>query len=233
VNVSAILTDIEGTTTAIDFVHKVLFPYAAENLPAFVRAHAHDAAVRAILHDTRAEMGEPGADDEAVIARLLAWIAADRKITPLKQLQGLIWESGYRQGHFRGHLYDDAYANLKRWHASGIPLYIFSSGSVKAQKLLFGHTEHGDLTPWFSGYFDTTTGAKRDAEAYRAIAEAVDEPADEILFLSDITEELDAASEAGMQVCQLVRGAPPQSRHPQVTNFDDIDILSDAKRVQR
>ncbi len=230
-SVSAIVTDIEGTTTDIEFVHKVLFPYAAQRLPDFVRRHATDAAVRAILDAVRADMNAPDTHDEAVIACLLDWTAADRKITPLKQLQGLIWETGFRQGDFRGHLYADAYANLKRWHEQGVPLYIFSSGSVKAQKLLFGHTGYGDLTPWFSGYFDTTTGAKREADAYRTIAQAIGRPAAEILFLSDISEELDAAREAGMQVRQLVRGAPVASRHPQAKTFDDISI--DAARAQR
>lgn len=223
-NVAAILTDIEGTTTDIDFVHRVLFPYAARKLPDFVSAHRGDDAVRSILDDVRAEMEAPTADEAAVIHRLLEWIAADRKITPLKQLQGLIWETGYREGDFNGHLYPDAYQGLKRWYESGIPLYIFSSGSVKAQKLLFGHTAYGDLTSWFSGYFDTTTGAKRDSAAYRTIAQAIGQPPADILFLSDVTEELDAASEAGMRVCQLVRGAPVTSRHPQVTTFDDINI---------
>jgi enolase-phosphatase E1 len=225
-NVSAILTDIEGTTTDIDFVHKVLFPYAAEKLPAYVRAHAGDAALQPILAATRAEMNLPDADNEAVIDCLLGWIAADKKITPLKQLQGLIWEAGYRQGDFRGHLYADAYEGLKRWHAQGVPLYIFSSGSVRAQTLLFGHSDHGDLTPWFSGYFDTTTGAKRDAESYRRIAHAIGSPAQAVLFLSDITEELDAAAAAGMQVLQLVRGAAVDSRHPQVATFDEISIIN-------
>lgn len=223
-SLSAILTDIEGTTTDIDFVHKVLFPYAAGRLPAFVREHGAEPAVRAILDDARTELNAPGADDETLIAAMLDWIAADRKITPLKQLQGLIWEAGYRCGDFEGHLYPDAYANLKRWRERGLGLYVFSSGSVKAQKLLFGHTGYGDLTPWFSGYFDTTTGAKRDPAAYRAIARAIGRAAGDILFLSDITEELDAASDAGMCVCQLVRGAAVASRHPQVATFDDISL---------
>jgi len=206
-NIKAVVTDIEGTTSSIAFVHEVLFPYAAAELPGYVRAHAGDDEVRAVLDETRREAGEPGADTERVIAILLQWIAEDRKATPLKALQGHIWRQGYEQGAFTGHIYADAVDNLKRWHNNGIALYIYSSGSVAAQQLMFGNSDAGDLLPLFSGHFDTRVGHKRDSGSYRAIVDAIGLPADEILFLSDVAEELDAAREAGMQTLQLVREA--------------------------
>jgi enolase-phosphatase E1 len=221
--VRAILTDIEGTTTDIAFVHKVLFPYARERIGGFVRAHAQDPEVRAQLDAISAEAGQQ-LDGEQAIALLQQWIDEDRKATPLKALQGLIWAEGYRNGDFQGHVYADAEQALRRWHAQGRKLYVYSSGSVQAQKLIFGHTPYGDLTPLFSGYFDTRVGAKRETASYRRIASEIALPAGTILFLSDIGEELDAAREAGMQTAWLVRDGVPDAaaRHPQVSRFDDI-----------
>jgi enolase-phosphatase E1 len=193
----AILTDIEGTTSSIAFVAETLFPYARERLPAFVAAHP-EAAAPILTEVAAAEPGDP-------VATLIRWIDEDRKATPLKALQGMIWEDGYREGAFTGHIYDDAVAALRRWHGAGIALYIFSSGSVAAQKLLFGHSDAGDLTPLFSGYFDTTTGPKREAPSYISIADAIGfDPAD-ILFLSDTPEEIAAARAAGMQALLIDR----------------------------
>lgn len=209
--IRAIVTDIEGTTTALSFVKDELFPYARARIADFVRQRSDDSEVARALDQARALMaGEQSvpAEDiglEAVIGQLEGWIDEDRKVTPLKQLQGLIWEQGYRDGELHGHLYPDADAALRRWHEQDIGLYVYSSGSIHAQKLLFGHTAAGDLTPLFSGYFDTTTGAKQDADSYRRIVAAIGLPAGQILFLSDIEAELDAAREAGMQTCQLVR----------------------------
>ena len=147
-------------------------------------------------------------------------------MTPLKALQGLIWEEGYRRGDFKGHVYEDAARNLRRWHERGIALYVYSSGSVHAQKLLFGYSEAGDLTPLFSGYFDTAIGHKREAESYRAIAVAMDRPPQDILFLSDIGAELDAARAAGIQTVWLVRDGAPDSNadHRQARDFDSIQV---------
>lgn len=221
--IQAIVTDIEGTTSSLSFVKDVLFPYAREHLAAFVAAHGREPAVRALLDAANREAGG-GLDDAGIVAQLERWIDADRKITPLKALQGLIWEAGYRNGDFKGHIYPDAAAALRAWHARGIRLYVYSSGSVYAQKLLFGHSEAGDLTPLFSGYYDTRIGAKREAESYRAIVADIGLPAGEILFLSDIVEELDAAQAAGMRTLQLVRdGDPdPRARHRQVRDFAAI-----------
>lgn len=161
-------------------------------------------------------------DDEAA-AQLVAWIDEDRKVTPLKALQGMIWQAGYRDGDFNGQVYDDAARKLGEWRRAGIRLYVYSSGSTAAQRLLFGHSDHGDLTPFFDGYYDTRVGNKGDEESYRRIVEAIGLPADEILFLSDIVAELDAA---GMRTCGLVRDAAPdpRGRHPEAADFDAVAL---------
>ncbi|MGD8583210.1 MAG: acireductone synthase [Gammaproteobacteria bacterium] len=204
-NIKAIVTDIEGTTSSIAFVHDVLFPYASQRLAAFVHEHQNDKNVAQLLQDTRNEAGEPDADTERAIAILLQWIAEDSKVTPLKALQGLIWEQGFKNGDFTGHIYQDAVRNLQLWQQSGIDIYVYSSGSVYAQQLLFGHSDAGNLLPLFKGYFDTGIGHKRDVNSYLAIAESTGLPAEQILFLSDTVEELDAARDAGMQTIQLLR----------------------------
>ncbi|MGZ5580579.1 MAG: acireductone synthase [Methylobacter sp.] len=223
--IKAIVTDIEGTTSSILFVKDVLFPYARANLTDYVRRHADDPQVKTLLDDVCKEAGAE-LSVEQIIAQLIQWIDEDKKATPLKSLQGLIWEAGYRQGDFKGHLYADAAAKLKAWKNEGLDLYIYSSGSVYAQKLLFGHTEYGDLTPLFSGYFDTHIGGKKEKQSYDNIAGQLAIPANQLLFLSDIKEELDAAKAAGFQTVWLVRDcAPdPQAEHRQVDSFDRIDV---------
>ena len=203
--VKAILTDIEGTTSAIAFVHEVLFPYAARELPDYLREHADQPDIAETLDAVRREADQPNADLEAVIQILLNWITLDRKVTALKALQGMLWKQGYEKGDFTGHIYDDAAECLARWAGDGIRLYIYSSGSEAAQKLLFGHSDAGDLRGLFSGYFDTRIGHKRETPAYQKIAAQIGLPAGEILFLSDVVEELDAAAGAGMLTTQLVR----------------------------
>lgn len=220
----AILTDIEGTTSSISFVHEVLFPYAREHMSAFVTANETTPDVAQCLDDVRQLVGQALTTND-VIKQLLQWIAEDKKITPLKSLQGLIWESGYKKGDFKGHIYPDAVRWLKQWDDDGILLYVYSSGSVHAQKLLFGHTEQGDLTPLFSNYFDTHSGHKREAESYIRIAQEIGLEPQEILFLSDIVEELDAAFDAGMRTTLLVRDANnsnTHSKHPLAHSFDDV-----------
>ncbi|WP_068082543.1 acireductone synthase [Novosphingobium rosa] len=215
----AILTDIEGTTSSIAFVHKVLFPYARARIAEYVAQHADQVAP--VLANIRALEGDLSEAD--CIAQLLAWQDADAKIGPLKALQGMIWAHGYGEGTLKGHIYPDAVAGLKRWHAQGITLAVYSSGSVPAQKLLFGHSEAGDLTPLFSGWFDTGVGGKKDAPSYRAIAEKLALPPADILFLSDVPAELDAAREAGLAVTLLARdGAPETCPYPLATSFDTI-----------
>lgn len=223
--IAAIVTDIEGTTSSLAFVKDVLFPYARAHLAEFVRSHANEPAVREQLAAVGREAGRALSDDQAV-QQLLRWIDEDKKITPLKALQGLIWEAGYRQGDFQGHVYDDAVQCLRAWKEQGLPLYVFSSGSVHAQKLLFKHTAFGDLTPLFSGYFDTNIGSKRETTAYRHIAAAAKLPPGEILFLSDIREELDAALAAGLKTYWLVRDGqmPKDSTHALARDFTQIEL---------
>jgi len=151
---AAIVTDIEGTTTRIAFVHDVLFPYARARLPEFLRAHADRPDVSAALAEV-AQLA-PGADP---LATLLGWMDADAKIGPLKALQGMIWEAGYAQGALTGELYPDVAPALRRWRTAGVRLFVYSSGSVAAQKLLFRQSDHGNLEGLFSGFFDTGVGA--------------------------------------------------------------------------
>lgn len=223
--IKAIVTDIEGTTSSLSFVKEVLFPYARQHLPAFVTAHQHDAAVKALLDDARQTVAAD-LDLPALINQFIDWIDTDQKITALKSLQGLIWEAGYQQGDFKGHIYDDATRCLKAWHQQGLALYVYSSGSVQAQKLLFGFSEAGDLTPLFSGYFDTHIGGKREVASYQNIIDALQLPAEQIVFLSDIREELDAARQAGLQTVWLVRdqAIDSQAEHQQVNDFDAIQL---------
>ncbi|MGR1217343.1 acireductone synthase [Metapseudomonas otitidis] len=221
--IKAILTDIEGTTSAVSFVFDVLFPYAARHLPGFVSEHAAEPAVAEQVEAVRRESGEPEASVERVVAILLEWIAEDRKATPLKALQGMVWEQGYRAGQLKGHVYPDAVEALRRWHAEGYRLYVYSSGSIQAQKLIFGCSEAGDLSPLFSGYFDTTSGPKREAGSYRRIVEAIGLPAEEVLFLSDVVQELDAAREAGLPTIGLAREGGELAGHPTVASFAVID----------
>lgn len=221
--VKAILTDIEGTTTSISFVVDVLFPYAREHMAEFVMHNASELAVREQLQAVAEEAGAKLTDEQAV-EQLLQWIEEDRKVTPLKALQGMIWESGYLNGDFTGHVYADAVENMRKWKQQGIDLYVYSSGSVKAQKLIFGYSDAGDLTPLFSGYFDTRIGYKWEKASYRGIADKIGLPTVEILFLSDIKEELDAAKGAGMQTLWLVRDHQPEadSLHCRVCSFNEI-----------
>lgn len=179
--IKAVLTDIEGTTSSLSFVHDTLFPYARTRLPAWVAEHGGD------------------------LDQLLAWMDADAKVTELKDIQGRIWAEGYAAGELSGHVYPDAAAALRDWHARGLTLGVFSSGSVAAQKLIFGHSDQGDLAPLFSGWFDTTTGPKRETASYVTIADALDFAPCDILFLSDVRAETDAAKVAGMQALLIDR----------------------------
>jgi enolase-phosphatase E1 len=220
----AVLTDIEGTTTAMAMVKEVLFPYARRHLPDFVRRHGDAAPVRSVLDDVRRTEGA-SLDDDAIVGVLLRWIDEDRKATPLKRLQGLVWSDGYRSGEIQGHVYPDAVDRLRTWHREGIAMYVYSSGSVEAQKLLFGHTPFGDLTGLFSGFFDTATGPKNDPGSYAAIASAIGYPADSILFLSDSPAELDAARVAQLATRWVDReGTQVSCTHARVSSFSDVHL---------
>lgn len=231
--ITTVVTDIEGTTSSIQFVKEVLFPYAASHLSAFVREHGDEPAVRAHL-DAAADLASIArSDTQGVIAQLLQWIADDRKVTPLKALQGMIWKHGFETGAYQAHVYTDAADKLTEWQAQDVALYVYSSGSVQAQMLFFGHTARGDMRPLFRGYFDTTTGVKSAETSYRTIAHTIGRPPAEILFLSDVQAELDAASAAGLYTCWLIRPQDSsldptdvQSPHPIVTNFHPIRLES-------
>lgn len=224
--ISAIVTDIEGTTSSIAFVHEVLFPYALQHLSTFLQKCGQNPEVQALLEEARREAGQ-NLDDARLTEKLMQWMEQDRKITPLKSLQGLIWRYGYENGDFKGHFYEDAVRNLQLWRQAGIKLYVYSSGSVQAQRLLFAHSKFGDLTAYISAYFDTLVGNKRECSAYREILRQIDVPGAEVLFLSDVVEELDAAQEAGMQVLQLVRDSSVvPGKYPVVSSFDEIDLES-------
>ena len=221
----AILTDIEGTTTSIDFVHQTLFPYARERIRKFLKAHFKEAAVRKELAEVARVEGRE-LTLEAAADVLEKWIDEDRKVTPLKALQGLIWRKGYEAGELKGHVYPDVPDHLRQWHKRGLRLYVYSSGSVEAQKLIFGHTDHGDLTPLFSGYFDTRVGGKKEAASYRKILLDLGLSGPDVLFLSDVGEELDAARQAGMKTCQLLRDDKARAAiaHPQARSFAEVRV---------
>ena len=234
--VRAILLDIEGTTTPVDFVTRILFPYARERVAEFLTRRGAEPDVRADIAGLRAEREaderagaspplwrEDAPTDSA--AAYVRWLMdRDRKSTALKSLQGRIWEEGYRAGHLRGQVYPDVPRAFARWRAQGRDLAIFSSGSVLAQKLLFSGSEAGDLTPAIRAFFDTTTGAKGDPESYGKIAAALGQAPAAVRFLSDVSAELDAARGAGMATGLCVRGghAPPASHHPVVRTFDEV-----------
>jgi enolase-phosphatase E1 len=224
--IEAIVTDIEGTTSSIEFVHKVLFPYSVKIIPEFIRDREKEPEIATIITAIKQESNQPDANIDEVIATLMAWIKQDKKITALKALQGIVWEYGFRNNEFKGDLYEDAYRNLQKWHQQGIKLYVFSSGSIKAQKLLFGNNQYGDLTYLFRDYFDTNIGNKKEIVAYQNIATAIKTNPENILFLSDVVAELDAAKAAGYNTILVVRDELPlnSDRHIITNNFDRIMI---------
>ncbi len=223
---TCIVTDIEGTTSSISFVKDVLFPYAATSLPAFVQAHAQDQKIAEIITAIKQQCHLKSND--AVVQQCLDWIAADEKQTALKALQGHIWKLGYERGDYQAHVYPDAFEKLTDWHQAGIPLYVYSSGSIYAQELFFHYSCFGDMRGLFLGNFDTTTGPKQDVASYRAIAQAISDDASDkaqdIIFLSDIIAELDAAQDAGMQTWHVQReeNMCSSERHRVVATFNDI-----------
>ena len=225
IEIRAIVTDIEGTTSSISFVRDVLFPYARKRLPAFVETHGDRPEVQHWLHEAAKEARLVEASRQDIIELLLEWIDQDRKSTALKALQGMIWKDGYAAGDYRAHLYPEVAARLRDWRADGLRLYVYSSGSVPAQQLFFRYSEAGDLSALFAGYFDTETGPKRESESYRRIAAAIGEQPRHILFLSDIVEELDAAQAAGFHTGWLIREPlawPVEPRHHAFRDFDAI-----------
>ena len=232
--IRTVLLDIEGTTTPIEFVHRTLFGYARERVPGFLQQHWNDPEVRADVERLKAEhSGEsagaappPWRDDPAVVSQYVHWLMdQDRKSTGLKSLQGKIWEEGYRSGELRGEVYPDVPPALERWRKQGIDVAIFSSGSVQAQRSLFRSTVAGDLTRLIRDYFDTNTGPKRVPQSYARIAAALERPPAEVLFLSDVKEELDAADEAGMLTALCLRtpvSAVPVPGYSVIESFNQL-----------
>jgi enolase-phosphatase E1 len=212
-----LLFDIEGTTTDISFVHKVLFPYSLERIESYVRQHPQHPAIAQVRDTLKNEEGKE-ADLELVIDTLKKWIREDRKHGALKLLQGDIWEQGYAHGDYQGHVYPDVPVCWKQWKEQGYQLAIYSSGSVKAQKQIFGHSVAGDLTPLLSAYFDTQVGPKREVTSYQNIAAHLKTP---IVFFSDIKEELDAAKAAGLETIHVFRQEKLPSPHRSITSFTE------------
>ncbi len=194
-----VLMDIEGTISELFFVRQVLFPYSAERLRTYVSQHYNNPTVRDCLRQTGATT------DEAAIQTLLNWIKQDVKHPALKTLQGLIWREGYEADAFRAHLYDDVLPMWREWRTEGRELGIYSSGSKAAQDLFFRYSVEGDVREYLSSHFDLSTGSKRDSESYREIAAETGYDPSEILFVSDVVEELDAAQSAGYMTALIVR----------------------------
>jgi enolase-phosphatase E1 len=222
-----VVVDIEGTVTPISFVKDTLFPYSRQRLSKFVTLHQRDPEVASALEEAKAlaEGGDP-------LVALAKWIEEDRKVGPLKTLQGLIWEEGYVTGVLQAPVYPDAAQALRAWHDAGVMLAVYSSGSVPAQKLLFAYSDQGDLTALFSGWFDLATGPKLETESYKKIAAALGGSG---LFLSDHPGELDAAEAAGWQAIRLDRGkdsmAAPPSQHRTVKSLTEITVEASALRA--
>ena len=227
---TAIVLDIEGTTTPVGFVYHVLFPFARTHAAAYLEREGQSEACRAAINQLRTEQTRDRDEGHHPPDRLpdyITWLMdQDRKSPGLKTLQGLVWQDGYRSGELRGEVYPDVAPALDRWRARGVSVYIYSSGSVLAQQLLFGSTEAGNLTACLAGYFDTAIGPKNATDSYRAIAAGIHVAARQILFVSDVVAELDAATAAGMDTALCIRGdgnAPPGSHlHTVIRSFDEI-----------
>lgn len=218
----AVLLDIEGTTSSVRFVYDVLFPFARKHVESYLAQNWRKAAVRDAREQIANDAGgasfqtwsgnaKGAAAREKVVAEVHRLMDADVKATGLKQLQGLIWKDGFESGELRSHVYPDVPPALRRWKKAGKKLFIYSSGSIAAQKLFFAHTRKGDLLSLFDGHFDTTTGPKKEKKSYRAIARQMESRPRDIVFVSDVNAELDAADAAGMQtVLSLRPGNAPQ-----------------------
>ena len=220
-----LLVDIEGTIASQPYVTAVLYSYLRDNLADYVATHRGDPVVQQVLDDTIALAG--GADDP--VATLLGWLAEDRKAPPLKKIQGLVWVAGFEAGRLKGHIYDDALAALQRWQAAGVPVFVFSSGSILSQTLFFANQPSGDIRPLFRGHFDTDTGAKVEAASYAKIAAAIGVDPWKLLFFSDNPRELVAATAAGLPVVHVVRaeeGTSPDPLFPQIASFAEVEFAN-------
>jgi enolase-phosphatase E1 len=208
----AILLDIEGTIGDIRFVRDVLFPYARERMNQTLFAHWNEPEIAHAVAQAREISGLPLDGAVAATELFLSWMDGDKKITPLKSVQGYIWRDGYVQGALKAHLYPDAVDAFAAWRGQGLKLYIYSSGSIEAQKLYLAHSVAGDVSAYFDGFFDTTSGPKQDAGSYSAIARTLDVAPDRIMFFSDMAPEILAAKSAGLSAIRIDRNMPPGTR---------------------
>ena len=227
--VTDILLDVEGTTSSISFVHDVLFPYARDHIRTFVADHREDERVKVELERARSSLASrnrPHENEAEIVQGLIQYIDEDVKDTALKALQGMIWRTGFESGAYRAHIYPEVPDVLAAWDKRGLRLSIYSSGSVEAQKLFFGHTEAGDLRHLLHQHFDTTVGGKKAAPSYTQIAQRLERDTGSILFLSDVVAELDAAREAGLKTVQLVRpGTQAGEVHPIATTLTEVEAI--------
>lgn len=230
--IKAILTDIEGTTSSISFVKDVLFPYAYEEMENFLVQHFNnDFVYEQARMVCELEGLKDGCQPRQIAEILREWIKCDRKVPPLKELQGMIWEKGYKTGDYQAHIYRDAYDKLQEWYQQNLPIYIYSSGSIYAQKLFFGYSIYGNLLNLFSGFFDTNIGSKKEIKSYLLIAEKMNLNPNNILFLSDIEDEIISADKAGMKTVWVIRDEqkiqtekPLNKHHKIVENFYEISF---------
>lgn len=226
-DVKFVLMDIEGTTTSVSFVYEVLFPYFQRNIQLLAKLKnvkqvklAFDQVREIVLK----EEGKEGLSIDEIISYLLLWSKEDRKVTPLKTVQGILWETAYKSSEIKGHVFEDVPSKLMEWKNSGVRMGVFSSGSIDAQRLLFGYSETGDLNKYFSFNFDTNTGSKKDSLTYQKIASKINLDPQHILFLSDIIEELQAAKVSGFKTIQLVRESTQANWEVTATNFMEINL---------
>ncbi len=235
--VDAVVLDIEGTTSATGFVVDVLYPYSRSRFAALLSGRSDDPEVARAVAQVREEIGDPDADAVRVEKALNAWLDEDRKATPLKTLQGIIWSEGFARGDLVSHFYDDVVPRLRAWHAAGAGLYVYSSGSVAAQRAWFTNSPEGDLTPLVSGLYDTeNAGPKQEPESYRRIAGATGVEPARLLFLSDRRGELDAARAAGWWTVGVRRPGEPYFEqgvggHAQAGTFDEITVITSGSRT--
>ncbi|MFI5958728.1 acireductone synthase [Cryptosporangium sp. NPDC051539] len=228
-----VVLDIEGTTSAAGFVQGDLYDYARPRLLSWISEHADDPAIAAAVAQTRTDGGlGPDADAEAVVGVLHGWMDADVKATPLKTIQGQLWAAGFAAGELRSHFFDDVVPRLRAWHEAGLRLVSFSSGSIASQVPWYRHADAGDLTPLIEDYFDTVkAGSKREASSYDTIASSLGVTGAQILFLTDLPAELDAAAAAGWQVTGVRREGEPNfgadfGSHEVVASFDEVHVVA-------
>lgn len=236
-----VLLDIEGTTSSVSFVYDVMFPFVRRELARYVQLHwqsqdffaareqiARDAGHASWAAWSSSANASAASSQKLFTEHVLSLMDRDAKVTGLKQLQGLIWDAGFKSGELKAHVYDDVPPALRAWRDMGLDLCIYSSGSIAAQKLFFGHTLAGNLLPLLRGHYDTTTGPKREPASYAAILKDLSLAGSQVLFLSDVVAELDAAKAAGLHTALLLRPgnapAPAEQPHRAIRSFGELSL---------